>query len=397
MDGTVVDSNPYSRLMALKKMGVVKDYEKIREKSVAIIGIGGIGSVSAEMLTRCGIGKLILFDYDKVELANMNRLFFRPDQAGMTKTDAAAQTLRGINPDVILEPHHMNITTVENFAIFMNTLQHGGISPMGCPVDLVLCCVDNFAARTSINQACLELGLVWIESGVSESAISGHIQFMQPGVTPCFECAPPLVIASGIDESQLKREGVCAASLPTTMAIIAGLQSQNALKYLLHFGEPAPYVGYDALGDHFSRIEMVPNPTCQNPMCIQRQEHFAQWAREENDRRRRCAEQDRAAREEEERRKQEADREKSARFAAMGIVEVGEGAEEKSDAVAASPCGAAPVALVSVGRVCPGYAESNRAELMAMPSVDVGKVATPAAAAADLAMLAEQLKGLQHH
>lgn len=34
------------------------------------------------MLTRCGIGKLILFDYDKVELANMNRLFFRPEQVG---------------------------------------------------------------------------------------------------------------------------------------------------------------------------------------------------------------------------------------------------------------------------------------------------------------------------
>ena len=38
---------------------------------------GGVGSVTAEMLTRCGIGKLILFDYDKVELANMNRLFFQ--------------------------------------------------------------------------------------------------------------------------------------------------------------------------------------------------------------------------------------------------------------------------------------------------------------------------------
>lgn len=40
---------------------------------MAIIGLGGVGSVAAEMLTRCGIGKLLLFDYDKVELANMNR------------------------------------------------------------------------------------------------------------------------------------------------------------------------------------------------------------------------------------------------------------------------------------------------------------------------------------
>ena len=48
--------------------------------SVAVVGVGGVGSVTAEMLTRCGIGKLILFDYDKVELANMNRLFFQPHQ-----------------------------------------------------------------------------------------------------------------------------------------------------------------------------------------------------------------------------------------------------------------------------------------------------------------------------
>ena len=50
--------------------------------------------VTAEMLTRCGIGKLILFDYDKVEMANMNRLFFQPHQSGQSKVDAAVQTLR---------------------------------------------------------------------------------------------------------------------------------------------------------------------------------------------------------------------------------------------------------------------------------------------------------------
>lgn len=46
----------------------------------SVQGIGGVGSVAAEMLTRCGIGRLLLYDYDKVELANMNRLFFRPEQ-----------------------------------------------------------------------------------------------------------------------------------------------------------------------------------------------------------------------------------------------------------------------------------------------------------------------------
>lgn len=52
MSSEVVDSNPYSRLMALQRMGIVKDYERIREKSVAVVGVGGVGSVTADMLTR---------------------------------------------------------------------------------------------------------------------------------------------------------------------------------------------------------------------------------------------------------------------------------------------------------------------------------------------------------
>ena len=120
MSAEVVDSNPYSRLMALKRMGIVPNYEQIRDFSIIVVGLGGIGSVAAEMLTRCGIGKLILFDYDKVELANMNRLFFTPDQAGMTKTAAAKQTLEEINPDVEFEEYTYDVTKSANFTHFMD-------------------------------------------------------------------------------------------------------------------------------------------------------------------------------------------------------------------------------------------------------------------------------------
>ncbi len=169
MSSEVVDSNPYSRLMALKRMGIVDNYEKIREYTVAVVGVGGVGSVTAEMLTRCGIGKLILFDYDKVELANMNRLFFQPHQAGLSKVEAAALTLENINPDVTFETHNYNITTVENFDHFISRIKDGGLK--GGPVDLVLSCVDNFEARMAINKACNELGQNWFESGVSENAV----------------------------------------------------------------------------------------------------------------------------------------------------------------------------------------------------------------------------------
>ena len=153
MKTEVKDDNPYSRLMALKTMGVVANYERIRDFTIIIVGIGGIGSVVAEMLTRCGIGKLIMYDYDKVELANMNRMFYLPSHEGLAKVDAAKKSLNDINPDTIIEAYNQNVCTIENFNAFKEKILTGGIQNQ-TRVDLVLSCVDNYAARMSINKAC---------------------------------------------------------------------------------------------------------------------------------------------------------------------------------------------------------------------------------------------------
>lgn len=168
----------------------------------------------------------------------------------------------------------MNITTLEGFDAFKATLETSPGSGTS-RVDLVLSCVDNYEARMTINQVCLELNQTWMESGVSEDAVSGHIQVVAPGETACFACVPPLVVASGIDERTLKREGVCAASLPTTMGIVAGLLVQNSLKYLLHFGQVTQYLGYSSLKDFFPTMDIKPNTHCTNILCRQRQ---AEWA-----------------------------------------------------------------------------------------------------------------------
>ncbi|CAO4361495.1 unnamed protein product [Caenorhabditis nigoni] len=272
LSAEVVDSNPYSRLMALQRMGIVRDYEQIRDKTVAVVGVGGVGSVVAEMLTRCGIGKLILFDYDKVEIANMNRLFYQPNQAGLSKVEAARDTLIHVNPDVQIEVHNFNITTMDNFDIFVGRIRNGSLK--NGKIDLVLSCVDNFEARMAVNMACNEENQIWMESGVSENAVSGHIQYIEPGKTACFACVPPLVVASNIDERTLKREGVCAASLPTTMAVVAGFLVMNTLKYLLNFGEVSHYVGYNALADFFPRESIKPNPSCDDRHCQIRQKEY---------------------------------------------------------------------------------------------------------------------------
>ena len=267
-----LNTNPYSRLIALQKMGILDNYEKIRDYSVIIVGVGGVGSVTAEMLVRCGIGKLILFDYDKIENANMNRLFYTPDQIGMEKVVAAKQTLEKINPDVKIEAFSMNITTSENFDKFCECIEKGGIN--NDRISIILSCVDNYGARMTINKACNKLNQIWMESGVSENAMSGHIQFIIPGETACFSCAPPLVVAEEGNEKKIKREGVCTASLPTTMGIIAGFLAQNFLKWALDFGNVSYLLNYNALLNYFSDEILIPNPQCNDENCVKCQNIF---------------------------------------------------------------------------------------------------------------------------
>lgn len=165
-----------------------------------------------------------------------------------------------------------SLTTVDSYELFTSSVERGGLHGEG--VDLVLSCVDNYGARITVNSICTRLNQPWMESGVSEDAVSGHIQFMLPGRTACFQCLPPLAVAAGMDERTIRRDGVCTASLPTTMSIVAGFLVQNVLKYLLHFGQISYYQGYLSQTNYFPSCIYYPNPECVNADCRRLQEAF---------------------------------------------------------------------------------------------------------------------------
>ena len=83
--------------------------------------------------------------------------------------------------------------------------------------------------------------------------MSGSVQLIIPGRTGGLEAAP-------IKSHMEKRPGMCAASLPTTDSIIAGLAGQNILKYLLGFGEVAFLVSYNAITNDFQSRMTYPDP-----------------------------------------------------------------------------------------------------------------------------------------
>ena len=78
--------------------------------TVAVCGLGGLGSNIAIALARAGIGKLILIDFDRVDITNLHRQQYKASQIGMYKTDALADNLREIAPYIELETHTERIT-----------------------------------------------------------------------------------------------------------------------------------------------------------------------------------------------------------------------------------------------------------------------------------------------
>lgn len=84
--------------------------KKFSSATVAICGLGGLGSNIAVSLARAGVGKLILIDFDRVDISNLHRQQYKASQIGIIKTDALAENLREIAPYVQLETHPVRIT-----------------------------------------------------------------------------------------------------------------------------------------------------------------------------------------------------------------------------------------------------------------------------------------------
>ena len=83
--------------------------ERLQRAVVAIAGCGGLGSNAAVMLTRAGVGQLILADHDRVEWENLNRQHFFAADVGRPKVAALAQHLLAINPKVNLTLHELRL------------------------------------------------------------------------------------------------------------------------------------------------------------------------------------------------------------------------------------------------------------------------------------------------
>lgn len=115
---------------------------KLSKAIVAVCGLGGLGSNIAIALARAGVGSLILIDYDKVDITNLNRQQYKACQIGVSKTEALRDNLREIAPYTKIITHNVKITE-ENAEELL------------CDADIICEAFDNADAKVMIAEAVL--------------------------------------------------------------------------------------------------------------------------------------------------------------------------------------------------------------------------------------------------
>lgn len=118
--------------------------DKLIGSSVMIFGIGGVGSFTAEAISRCGVGKIILVDFDTVSLSNINRqLIADTTTIGKKKTSVMAERIKNINPDCTVIEKDVFVTA-ENAVEIIKSEE----------VDYVIDAIDNVTAKIAIIEYC---------------------------------------------------------------------------------------------------------------------------------------------------------------------------------------------------------------------------------------------------
>jgi tRNA A37 threonylcarbamoyladenosine dehydratase len=224
-------SDIYSRLTGLF------DIDHLQKKSVVIIGLGTGGSLAAVELAKCGIGNLILIDYDHLETHNITRHVCNITDIGRLKTHAVRDLIKLKNPFI-------NVTTYE-FDILKNKDQ---LKKIFRGKDLVFAATDTHTSKLFINKICIDENIPSIYAGAYEMAHGGEIFRVIPKVTPCYNCIKgellknfqesiqkkPLLDYSNIDDpTQLKAEPGLSIDvgfitfIATKMAILTLLKDTN--------------------------------------------------------------------------------------------------------------------------------------------------------------------------
>lgn len=179
----------------------------LKKSTIGIAGCGGLGSNAAVALVRAGVGSLILVDFDRVEISNLNRQYYFQSDIGKTKAEALGEHLRSINPKVNTIIHLIKLSFKDTSEIFKNA-------------DLLIEAFDNAESKRWLIES-------WCSAFPGKAIICGS------GLGGIGRTNSLLVHSSGNiyfcgDEESDSSMGLCSSRV----AIVAGMQANVAISLL---------------------------------------------------------------------------------------------------------------------------------------------------------------------
>ena len=216
--------------------------KKLRKAKIFVAGAGGLGSPISTYLAIAGIGKIILADFDSVELSNLNRQFLHHEKdVGREKIKSAEEKLLSLNPEIKIETIRERITEENADSVVPSC-------------DLIIDTLDNFDTRHVLNRLAVERNIPLVHGAVS--GYRGQVTTVIPGKTPCLYCIFP---------TSLKKE--VFPVLGTTPGVIGTIQANEAIKYITGQGKllEGRLLLWDGLSCSFSELKINKTENC--PIC----------------------------------------------------------------------------------------------------------------------------------
>jgi len=237
----------YSRHMVLPEFGAAGQ-EKLAHATALLVGLGGLGSPAALYLAAAGVGRLLLNDFDRVDLSNLQRqVLYTEADVGTAKTIAAAAALAAINPGCRLEALDGRLDA-ESLAAAVSR------------ADVVLDGSDNFGTRFAVNAACVAAKTPLVSGAAIRYEGQLAVFDSRDPSSPCYAC---LYEESSEELENCRQNGVLA---PLT-GVIGSLMAVEAIKLITGVGKPllGCLLRFDALSGELRYTDFEKDPAC--PVC----------------------------------------------------------------------------------------------------------------------------------
>ncbi|MCG8379455.1 MAG: molybdopterin-synthase adenylyltransferase MoeB [Proteobacteria bacterium] len=237
----------YSRQIMLPEIDA-EGQLRLAQARVLIIGMGGLGSAVSIYLTTAGVGELVIVDFDRVDLSNLQRqIVHGDDDIGRLKVESARDHLLSLNPGVKVE-------------MINHRLEGENLLEQVSNANVVVDASDNFQTRFAVNEACVKAGTPLVSGAAIR--FEAQLSVFNPSEpdSPCYRCLYGESVA--IDET-CTENGVMAPLL----GVVGSMQAAETMKLIMDIGKTLQ--GRLMLIDIFNmewQVARLPkNPAC--PVC----------------------------------------------------------------------------------------------------------------------------------